>query len=346
MNTGQGTAGALEEQPPLDGRSARKPWRGAPVNLLRRFAPLLGLLLTSAILSFLSPYFLTFDNLINVFRQSSVNALLALGQLLVIITAGIDLSVGSILGLSCVLVALMLKAGVPWFVCIFCAVAIGLALGMTNGLLLTKLRLPHPFIPTLGMMNVARGLAFVISGGFPISELPEGFRFWGAGTVAYIPVPVILVIAVYALFHIFLTRTTFGRDVYAIGGNKQAAIFSGIPVDRRLTMVYALSGGLAGVGAIVLAGRLNSGFPLAGDGAELDAIAAVIIGGASFFGGVGTVWGTLIGALIMGVLRNGLTLLDVSPNWQKVVIGVVIVAAVWIDVLRQRSTGKRRLVRK
>jgi ribose transport system permease protein len=313
---------------------------------MRRFAPLLGLLVMAAILSVLSPHFLTFDNLINVFRQSSVNALLALGQLLVIITAGIDLSVGSLLGLSCVLVAMMLKAGVPWPVSIAAGIAIGAALGMINGLLLTKLRLPHPFIPTLGMMNVARGLAFVISGGFPVSELPDGFRFWGAGTIAYIPVPVILVVVVYALFHIFLTRTTLGRDVYAIGGNKQAAIFSGIPVDRRLTMVYSLSGGLAAVGAIVLAGRLNSGFPLAGDGAELDSIAAVIIGGASFFGGEGTVWGTLIGALIIGVLRNGLTLLNVSPNWQKVVIGVVIVAAVWIDVLRQRTTKKRGLVRK
>jgi ribose transport system permease protein len=313
---------------------------------MRRFGPLLGLLVMAAILSVLSPHFLTFDNLINVFRQSSVNALLALGQLLVIITAGIDLSVGSLLGLSCVLVAMMLKAGVPWPVSIAAGIAIGAALGMINGLLLTKLRLPHPFIPTLGMMNVARGLAFVISGGFPVSELPGGFRFWGAGTIAYIPVPVILVVVVYALFHIFLTRTTWGRDVYAIGGNKQAAIFSGIPVDRRLTMVYALSGGLAAVGAIVLAGRLNSGFPLAGDGAELDSIAAVIIGGASFFGGVGTVWGTLIGALIIGVLRNGLTLLNVSPNWQKVVIGVVIVAAVWIDVLRQRTTRKRGLGRK
>ena len=312
---------------------------------MRRFAPLLGLLVLSTILSFLSPHFLTFDNLINVFRQSSVNALLALGQLLVIITAGIDLSIGSILGLSCVLVAILLKAGVPWPLCIAAGIAIGAFLGMINGLLLTKLRLPHPFIPTLGMMNVARGLAFVISGGFPISELPSEFRFWGAGTIAYLPVPVIIVVAVYAIFHVFLTRTTLGRDVYAIGGNKQAAIFSGIPVDRRLTMVYAFSGALAAVGSIVLAGRLNSGFPLAGDGAELDAIAAVIIGGASFFGGVGTVWGTLIGALIMGVLRNGLTLLDVSPNWQKVVIGVVIVAAVWIDVLRQR-TRKRRLVTK
>src|SRR6266850_7629053 len=191
-------------------RSEKAPsWRRAPRAVLRRLGAVLALLAMCAILTALSDHFLTFDNLMNVFRQSAVNALLALGQLLVIVTAGIDLSVGSILGLSCVLVAMMLKAGVPWFVSVLAGIAIGAAMGTANGLLLTKLRLPHPFIPTLGMMNVARGLAFVISGGFPISELPDGFRFWGAGTIAYIPVPVILVIAVYAVFHIFLTRTTF-----------------------------------------------------------------------------------------------------------------------------------------
>jgi len=310
-------------------------------SLLRRFGPLLALLLMSGALAVLSPHFLTFENILNVFRQSAINALLALGQLLVIITAGIDLSVGSVLGLCCVLVAMLLKAGVPTLGAIGATLAIGTALGMTNGLLLTKLRLPHPFIPTLGMMNVARGLALVLSGGFPISELPEDFRFWGAGTLGSIPMPVVIVLVVYALFHLFLTHTTVGRDIYAVGGNKQAALLSGIPVDQRLILVYALSGGLAALGAIVLAGRMNSGFPLAGVGAELDAIAAVIIGGASFFGGVGSVWGTLIGALIMGVLRNGLNLLDVSAYWQTTVIGVVIVIAVWVDVLRQRAVESR-----
>jgi len=310
-------------------------------RILRQFGPLLGLAVMCAALSLLSEHFFSFDNLINVFRQSSVNALLALGQLLVIITAGIDLSVGSILGLCCVLVALMLKANLPAWVSILAALAIGGALGMTNGLLLTKLRLPHPFIPTLGMMNVARGLALVISGGFPISELPSDFRFWGAGAIAYIPAPVVIVIFFCALFHLFLSRTTIGRDIYAVGGNLQAARLSGVPVDRRLILVYALSGGMAALGAIILAGRMNSGFPLAGLGAELDSIAAVIIGGASFFGGVGTVLGTLVGALIMGVLRNGLNLLNVSAYWQTVIIGAVIVAAVWIDVLRQRAMEKR-----
>jgi ribose transport system permease protein len=304
---------------------------------MQRFGPLIGLAILCAVLGVLSDHFLTFDNLINVFRQSAVNALIALGQLLVIVTAGIDLSVGSVLGLSCVLAALMLKAGAPPALALAASLAIGAALGAVNGTLLTKLNLPHPFIPTLGMMNVARGLALVISGGFPISELPSGFRFLGAGTLLWIPAPVLLVVFFCILFHVFLTRTTAGRDIYAIGGNPQAARLSGVPVDRRLILVYTLSGMMAGAASVVLAGRMNSGFPLAGSGAELDSIAAVIIGGASFFGGVGTVGGTLVGALIMGVLRNGLNLLNVSASWQTVVIGVVIVGAVLVDVIRKRA---------
>jgi ribose transport system permease protein len=305
--------------------------------IMQRFGPLLGLVILCAALGILSDHFLTFDNLINVFRQSSVNALIALGQLLVIVTAGIDLSVGSVMGISCVLAALMMKSGLPPALALAASLGIGAFLGAVNGTLLTKLRLPHPFIPTLGMMNVARGLALVISGGFPISELPAGFRFVGAGTFLWIPAPVILVVAFCFLFHVFLTRTTAGRDIYAIGGNPHAARLSGVPVDRRLILVYTLSGMMAGAASIVLAGRMNSGFPLAGSGAELDSIAAVIIGGASFFGGVGTVGGTLVGALIMGVLRNGLNLLNVSASWQTVVIGVVIVGAVLVDVIRKRA---------
>ncbi len=189
-------------------------------------------------------------------------------------------------------------------------------------------------------MNVARGLALIISGGFPISGLPDGFRFWGVATVGFVPMPVVIIFGTFIIFHFFLKQTIAGRDIYAIGGNKEAAFFAGIPVNNRLTLVYALSGALAGLAAIILAGRMNSGFPLAGTGAELDSIAAVIIGGASFFGGIGNVWGTLVGALIMGVLRNGLNLLDVSSYWQTVVIGAVIVWAVWFDVLRQRLLKK------
>jgi len=309
-------------------------------SLLRRFGPLMGLLILCGALGAASDRFLTADNLLNVFRQSSVNALVSLGQLAVILTGGIDLSVGSILGLCCVMVALLVHAGVPPIVSVAAALAIGSLLGATNGILLTKLHLPHPFIPTLGMMNVARGLALVISGGFPISELPSGFRFWGAGSIGWIPAPVILVVLFCAAFHVFLSRTTIGRDIYAVGGNPQAARLSGVPVDARLVLVYALSGFTAAAGAIVLAGRMNSGFPLAGVGGELDSIAAVVIGGASFLGGVGTVGGTLVGALLMGVLRNGLNLLNVSAAWQTVVIGIVIVAAVWVDIVRQRAAEK------
>jgi ribose transport system permease protein len=308
---------------------------------LRQFGPWLALIILCAVLAGASDRFLTGDNLLNILRQSSVNTLVSLGQLAVIITAGIDLSVGSILGLCCVLVALLIRAGVPPLLAVIAVIAIGTLLGAINGLLLTKLHLPHPFIPTLGMMNVARGLALVISGGFPISELPLGFRFWGAGSVGWLPVPIIVVVLFCGAFYVFLGRTTAGRDVYAIGGNPPAARLSGVPVDARLILVYALSGLTAAAGAVVLAGRMNSGFPLAGVGLELDSIAAVVIGGASFLGGVGTVSGTLAGALIMGVLRNGLNLLNVSAAWQTIVIGIVIVAAVWVDVLRQRAAHRK-----
>ncbi len=311
------------------------------MKLLRQLGPLLALVIMIVLLSFSSPYFFTVDNLLNIFRQSSVNALLALGQLLVIITAGIDLSVGSILGLCAVLIAIFLKAGWPIIFSMLGCFVVGALVGWLNGAMLTKLKLPHPFISTLATMNVARGLALIISGGFPISDLPANYRFWGAASISIFPVPVLIVLVVYIIFHFFLAKTVAGRDIYAIGGNKIAAYYSGIPTDKRLIMVYTLSGALAALAAIILTGRMNSGFPLAGMGAELDSIAAVIIGGASFFGGVGTVWGTLIGALLMGVLRNGLNLLNVSAYWQTVVIGAVIVWAVWMDVLRQRVMKKK-----
>jgi ribose transport system permease protein len=302
----------------------------------QRVGPLLGLAILCVALAVASPHFLTVDNLLNVLRQSAINAVLALGQLMVIITAGIDLSIGSIVGLAIVLLAKMLRADVPAAAACLLTVACGVGVGLVNGLLLTRLKLPHPFISTLGTMNVARGAALLIAGGVPISGMPAGFRNVLAGELVRIPSPVIVAGLAYALAHVFLTRTVYGRDLYAIGGNREAARLCGIPVDRRLNMAYALSGGAAGLAAVVLAARMNSGFPLAGSGAELDAIAAVIIGGASFFGGVGTVGGTLIGALIIGFLRNGLNLLDVSAFWQMIVIGVVIVVAVFIDVLRQR----------
>jgi ribose transport system permease protein len=303
--------------------------------------PLAGLLALCVGLAIASPHFLTIDNLLNVLRQSAINAILALGQLMVIITAGIDLSIGSVMAVCNVVFAMLLHAG--WHPVAACAtvLVLGSAVGLLNGLLLTRLRLPHPFISTLGTMNVGRGAALLLAGGIPISGLSPGFRAAFGGDAFGLPMPIVIAAVAYVCGHIFLAKTVWGRDLYAIGGNREAARLSGIPVDRRLNLAYTLSGAAAALAALVLAARMNSGFPLAGTGAELDAIAAVIIGGASFFGGVGGVGGTMIGALIIAFLRNGLNLLDVSAYWQVIVIGAVIVAAVWIDVMRQRRTRER-----
>ncbi len=294
-------------------------------------------------------YFLTTENLTNVARQTSVNALLALGEFAVILTAGIDLSVGSVQALCMVSLALMIHNGVPSMVSLLLALAIGAGFGLLNGLGITRLRLPHPFIVTLATLNIARGATLLISNGVPISGIPPEVRVLGAGDIplftqggrpVVIPVSLVVVLVLYFAMWVFLVRTRTGRHVYAIGGNPQAALYAGVNVDRVLNLVYLLSGLMAAVGGVVLAGRTNSGYPNAGIGAELDAIAAVIIGGASFFGGRGTVLGTLIGALIMGLLRNGLNLMNVSAFWQQIVIGVVIVVAVYIDVLRRRTVRR------
>jgi ribose transport system permease protein len=223
---------------------------------------------------------------------------------------------------------------------IIVCLAVGAGFGLINGLLLTKLRLPHPFISTLGTMNIARGIALIVTAAAPIAGFPYLIQFIGREFVGPIPVSFLLVIVVYIIFHIFLTRTQTGRYIYAIGGNKEAARLSGINVDRVLIIVYTISGLMAGLAGLVTVGRVNSAFPLAGLSYELDAIAAVIIGGASFMGGVGTVWGTLIGAMIIAVLRNGLNLLNVPADFQMAVIGFVIIAAVYVDVLRQRKSKK------
>lgn len=306
--------------------------------IANKFGALFGLIILSITLAILSPSFLKIDNLMNIARQSSINALLSIGMLLPILTAGIDLSVGSILAFSIVVTGVVtVMWGMPPALGIFVCLLVGALAGLLNGLLLTKLRLPHPFISTLGTMNVFRGLALIITGATPIFGFAYVINFTGQANVGFIPVSFILVIVISIIFHIFLTRTATGRYIYAIGGNKEAARLSGIPVDRVLIKVYTLSGLMAGLGGLVLIGRTNAASPIAGLTYELDAIAAVIIGGASFFGGVGTVWGTLIGAMIIAVLRNGLNLLGTSTDIQTVVIGTVIILAVYVDVLRRRS---------
>ena len=317
------------------------------ILFLDRYGIILVVLAMGLVLTILEPkYFLTWRNLTNVTRQISVNAMLALGQFLVILTAGIDLSVGSVMALSMVTLAQANAAGLPWWIVIVVGPLVGLGFGFINGLGLTKLRLPHPFIMTLGTLNIARGLTNIVSGGVPISGLYDEVRFLGFASIPVgswlgesrtLPVSIIVIAVFYFGFWVFLQHVRTGRHIFALGGNPQAARVTGIDVNRTLVLVYVLCGALAGMAGLLLAGRTNSGFPNAGIGAELDAIAAVIIGGASFFGGRGTVWGVLAGALIMGLLRNGLNLLDVSVFWQQILIGSVIILAVYIDVLRRQA---------
>lgn len=312
-------------------------------KVLSKLGPLLALIILVAVLTLLSDKFLTINNLMNIASQSSINALLGIGMLLAILTAGIDLSVGAILAVSIMFMGIVtVKMGLNPIIGLIVCLVVGTGFGFLNGVLLTKLHLPHPFISTLGTQFIGRGIALIVTAAAPIAGFPLMIQFVGNQFVGPIPVSFLLVIVVYVIFHIFLTRTKTGRYIYAIGGNPEAARLSGINVDRVLLIVYSLSGLMAGLAGLVMVGRVNSAFPLAGLNYESDAIAAVIIGGASFFGGVGTVYGTLIGALTIAVLRNGLNLLNVSADSQMAVIGIVIIAAVYVDVLRQRRSKNKK----
>ncbi len=297
----------------------------------RQFGTLIGLLGLSVLLWTLTPHFLTISNLLNIAQQTSINAIIAVGMTFVIISGGIDLSVGSIVAFSGVVLASMLQLPLPVPVALAIGLGIGALSGLCNGLLITYGSLP-PFISTLGMMSVARGAALLYTGGRPISGFSPGFGWLANGEILYIPVPVIIMIVVYAAAHIVLTRTKLGRYTYAIGGNEEAAKLSGINVKYFKTAVYGMSGMLSGLAAVILTARLNSAQPIAGLMYELDAIAATVIGGTSLMGGEGRIAGTLIGALIMGVLRNGLNLLGISSFVQQTVIGGVIIAAVLMDM--------------
>ncbi|MEE8410295.1 MAG: ABC transporter permease, partial [Myxococcota bacterium] len=304
-------------------------------NMGTRLESLVVLVALAVLLGTASPHFLTGDNLLNVLQQSSINALLGIGLTFVIISGGIDLSVGSILALSGLVVADLLVAGHSMTVAIAAGLGAGLLCGTINGLVTTLARIP-PFIATLGMMLVARSAAKVYSGSQPISGLPDTFRAL-AGSLFGIPVLVIVVAVLYAVAHAALTRTKLGRYTYAIGDNEQAAWLSGVPTGVYKVAIYALSGLLAAVAAVLMTARLNAASPLAGEMYELYAIAAAVIGGVSLMGGEGRVVGTLIGAVIMGMLRNGLNLLNVPSAWEGVVVGSVLVIAVVADRARHRA---------
>ena len=316
------------------------------LRLLEKYGVFGMVLLMALVLTLLQPdVFLSAQNLTNVLRQIAMNALLALGLYVVILTAGIDLSVGSIMALATMLLAMADVAGWPWPAAILVGPAIGVLCGLVNGFGLTVLRLPHPFIMTLGTLYTLRGVTNLVSGGRPVSGVSDTIRFLGSGEIPMpflgkfgsIPVSAVVLLVCYAGTAYFLNRTSIGRHVFAVGGNPQAARVSGINVNRILLIVYGTSGFFAGLAGLLMAGRTGAGFPNAGIGAELDAIAAVIIGGASFFGGRGTVLGVFAGVLVMGLLRNGLNLMDVSAFWQQTLIGMIVVGAVFVDVLRRRA---------
>lgn len=304
-------------------------------ELWNQYSTIIILVLMCIVLSVLTPSFLEVNNLLNVLKQISIIAILAAGMTFVILTGGIDLSVGSTVALSGVISVMLSQQGVNAIIAMAAGVAIGVAAGFVNGYLTAKVKLPA-FIVTLGSFTYIRGLAYVISAGYPIVLTDPLFKFFGAGDIVGIPTPIFIMAFIYVITFFVLKYTMFGRHVYAIGGNEEAASLTGIKVGATLIKVYVISGLLSGLAGVVLAGRLYSGQPTAGVGFELDAIAAVILGGTSFTGGVGTIRGTIIGALIMGVLSNGLTLLNVSYYWQLVIKGAVIILAVLLDRLRTK----------
>jgi ribose transport system permease protein len=309
-----------------------------------RIGPGLMLLAVIGVLTVLSPVFLTTRNVGNVLSQSAVIAVLALAQLLVIITRGIDLSVGSTLALSAVVGALVFESMPSGAPVILAMLLTGTAVGAINGIAYVYGRLPHPFIITLATLSVARGLALWLSGGQPLQGMPQIVQDLGGGSLGWFPFSAFLVAGLAALGLLLTTRLVWGRWIYAVGGNPDGARRAAIPVNGVVISVYVVSGLAAGVGAIITSGRLNGGSPTFGELAELDTIAAVVIGGASFLGGRGTVANALIGALMIGVIRNGMNLLNVDAFLQPIVIGVVIVLAVELDVIRGRLENRLRVL--
>jgi ribose transport system permease protein len=317
-------------------------------ELLKKLQPLIALGVMVLALALLSDKFLSLANGRNILLQISVNLCLSIGMTLIILTGGIDLSVGAILAFAGAFAAGLLKNGLPLksfgvvlqftpFGAVIAGILVGFALGWFNGFVITRFRLP-PFVATLGMFSIARGLTMLWTGGFPITDLGSKFDFIGAGFWLGGPMAVWITAALVVIFYIVSRHTRLGRYIYAVGGSEKAAAFSGVNVNRVKLWVYALGGALAAVGGLIVTARLDAADPKAGLGYELDSIAAVVIGGTSLSGGRGSVLGTVLGCLIIGVLNNGLFLLDVSPFWQQVVKGFVILAAVAADNLGSRRS--------
>ncbi len=298
--------------------------------------PLVGLIVVSVLMGFASENFFSVSNILNVLRQVSINGILAVGMTFVILTGGIDLSVGAVMAFSGTICAgLIVNMGMPGAVGLAGGLLIGLGLGVFNGALVAWGRMPA-IIVTLATMGIARGLGLIYSGGYPISGLPDWISWFGIGRIGSIPVPVIIMFLIYGIAWVLLERTAFGRHVYSIGGNETAARLSGVKTQRIKLAIYTISGLTSALAAVILTGRLMSGQPNAGVGFELDAIAAVVMGGTSIAGGRGLIFGTLIGAVLLGILNNGLNLVGINPYLQDVIKGFIILLAIYI------GRGERR----
>jgi ribose/xylose/arabinose/galactoside ABC-type transport system permease subunit len=318
----------------------------ASAALLGRFAPVIFLVALMVVFAVLEPRFLSSLNLFNVMRQISITGLIAVGMTFVILTAGIDLSVGSVVALAGLAAAVVAKggaqnrfsidagdvaaAGYGWFAAMLAATLVGTVCGWIQGIGITRLKVP-PFVVTLGGLSAFRGAALLIAGGGPLSGFQESYVWWGQGRIGPVPVPVILFLCVAVIAHVVLRFTRYGRQVYAVGGNQEAARLSGVDVKRVLLSVYVIVGMVAGFAGFVLSARLNSSEAVAGIGYELTVIASVVIGGTSLFGGTGTIFGTVIGSILIGVLINGLVLMNISSYIQQIIIGVITVLAVAFD---------------
>ncbi|MGI5849282.1 MAG: ABC transporter permease [Christensenellales bacterium] len=299
-------------------------------------AMLIGLIVMYIIFAVCNDKFFTVSNFINVLRQISINSIVAFGMTYAILITGIDLSVGSIMAVTGCLSVLMIVNGISIPIAFAAALVLGIIIGFINGFIIAKGQMPA-FIVTLAMLTIARGSAYLMTGGKPTRISLPAFENIGNGYLGPIPIPVIITIICLILASLLLNRTIFGRNVYAIGGNREAAKFSGINIDKVEIAVYAISGFLASLAGVIVAARLSSAQPTAGEGQELDAIAAVVLGGTSFSGGYGKIGGTMIGALIIGFLSNGLNMIQVNFYWQLVVKGIVILAAVYFDTFKKRN---------
>ncbi|TIO78814.1 MAG: ABC transporter permease [Mesorhizobium sp.] len=306
---------------------------------VREVNVLIAMLIVGALISLWTPYFLTTNNLMGVFRAFSLTAIMSIGMVMVIVTGGIDLSVGSAMGLASLVTALCFGAGYSTGASIGAGIAVGIVFGLSNGLLITAIGLP-PFIATLGTLSIGRGMMYMVTRGVPVTpETPDAFSLLGQGYVGPVPVPVVIMLILMVLFALIMKRTRFGRHVYATGGNEQAARLSGVKTNRVKLAVYMLSSTIASLAGIIGFSRYLTAEPASGFGSELDVIAAAAIGGASLAGGVGSVTGAVIGAALVGVIANGVVLLNINTYAQQAITGGVILIAVSLDVLRNKLTG-------